>query len=151
MICSRGTQLAIFPLRAAHVGRAYRISLNTPVIIRCSACLTAISRPLASQSHRKVAGAEQMAQSGSMFVVGRGAGRDRDRRRLRCLLINTMKGRENRISGRGRFGYQVGISREGDVALEEGGDRRDRRRYTLYSFVADKRLEVMMMECGNGT
>jgi len=42
------------------------MSAKKVVIILCSACRTAVSRPLASQSHRAAAGEEQMAQSGSM-------------------------------------------------------------------------------------
>jgi hypothetical protein len=72
---------------------AHRISLNTEVIILCSACRTAISRPLASQSHCASAGAEHMAQSGSMFLNGGAVRPDRGRRRLRCFLINVMVGR----------------------------------------------------------
>lgn len=47
----------------------YRISLYIVFIMRCSACLMATSRPLASQSHARVAGAWQMAQSGSILTV----------------------------------------------------------------------------------
>lgn len=35
-----------------------------------------------------------MAQSGSMVLAGRIAGQERDRRRLRCILINITVGRE---------------------------------------------------------
>lgn len=73
---------------------AYRISSKTLVIILCSACRTAISRPLASHSHCAMAGAEQMAQSGSIFLVGGAGGQDRDRRRLRCFFINMIVGRK---------------------------------------------------------
>lgn len=64
------------------------MSVKTALIMRCSACLTAISSPFVSQSHCKVAGAEQMAQSGSIFMVGGLRGEDPALRRLRCLLIN---------------------------------------------------------------
>lgn len=49
---------------------AYLISLNIEVIILCSACRTAISRPFASHSHCARAGELQMAQSGSMILSG---------------------------------------------------------------------------------
>ena len=62
----------------------YRMSLNTLVIIRCSACRTARSNPLASHSHCAIAGWLQMAQSGSMILTGF--------RDLECL-INMISGR----------------------------------------------------------
>lgn len=61
-----------------------RISLNTLVIILCSACRTAISRPLASHSHCASAGWLQMAQSGSMILMGL---------RVLLCLINMTSGR----------------------------------------------------------
>lgn len=60
------------------------MSLNMEVIILCSACRTAISKPFASHSHCARAGWLQMAQSGSMILSG-------------CLdllcLINMISGR----------------------------------------------------------
>jgi len=48
---------------------AYRIWLKKVVIIFVSALRTAVSRALASHSHWARAGWEQMAQSGSRFIV----------------------------------------------------------------------------------
>jgi hypothetical protein len=48
----------------------HRISLNILLIILCSACRTAMSSPLASHSHWASAGCEQIAQSGSMILMG---------------------------------------------------------------------------------
>jgi hypothetical protein len=48
----------------------YLISLNTELIILCSACRIAKSRPFASHSHWASAGWEQIAQSGSMILTG---------------------------------------------------------------------------------
>ena len=50
-------------------GATYRMSLYIDCIIRCSACRIATSRPLASQSHATVAGAWQIAQSGSILMT----------------------------------------------------------------------------------
>ena len=50
-------------------GNTYRMSLYIDCIIRDSAWRTAMSRPLASQSHESVAGAWHMAQSGSILMT----------------------------------------------------------------------------------
>lgn len=46
-----------------------RMSLYIDCIIRASACLTATSRPFASHSQAREAGAWQMAQSGSILIT----------------------------------------------------------------------------------
>ncbi len=45
------------------------MSLYIDCIMRLSACLTATSRPFASHSQARVAGAWQMAQSGSILMT----------------------------------------------------------------------------------
>jgi len=45
------------------------MSLYIDCIIRASACRTATSSPFASQSQARVAGAWQMAQSGSILMT----------------------------------------------------------------------------------
>ena len=62
-------------------GRGYRMSLKTEDIILCSACCTALSRAFASHSHCEAAGAEQMAQSGSILFKARGRDLEKKRRR----------------------------------------------------------------------
>ena len=51
-----------------------------------------------------------MAQSGSMVLVG-GAGQDRDRRRLRCLLINMKVDLKNGMVAWEGFGTGTGSRR----------------------------------------
>ena len=65
---ARGQSTAV-PRRWRGRRNTYRMSLYIDCIIRDSAWRTAMSRPLASQSHESVAGAWHMAQSGSILMT----------------------------------------------------------------------------------